>query len=95
MGLKSFGENRLWTVVAMGAAAAAGLAVRKALDAGWQMVQDEAPPENPASRRVGWGEAVAWTVATSVAMGLARLLAQRGAAAGWHQWRGSYPEGMD
>lgn len=95
MSLKTMAERRAWSLVAMGTAAAAGYAARKLLDAGWQFVQDEEPPENPAGRGVGWGQAVAWTVATSVAMGLAQLLAQRGAAAGWRQVRGHYPEELE
>jgi len=59
------------------------------------MVQREEPPENPASRRVGWGPALAWTVATSVAVGVGQLVAERGAAAGWRRARGRYPKGMD
>jgi hypothetical protein len=94
MNLKRFMDDRAWGLVAMGAAALAGLATRKALDAGWQLVQDEEPPENPASRRVGWGQAVLWTVATSAAIGVAQLVARRGAAAGWRKVRGRDPEGM-
>jgi hypothetical protein len=94
MGLRRFVYDRAWGLVAMGAAALAGIATRKALDAGWHLVQDEDPPEDPASRGVGWGQAVLWTVATSAAIGVAQLVARRGAAAGWRKVRGRYPEGM-
>jgi hypothetical protein len=88
-------EDRAWSLVAMASGALAGLAVRQALEAGWQLVQNEEPPENPASRRVGWGSALAWAVATSVAMGVAQVVAQRGAAAGWRKVRGTYPKSLD
>jgi hypothetical protein len=88
-------EERAWRLVALASGALAGLAVRQALEASWQVVQKEDPPENPASRRVGWGSALAWTVATSVAMGVGQLVAQRSAAAGWRKVRGRYPKGLD
>lgn len=88
-------EKRVWSVVALASGALAGVVIRQALTAGWEMVQDEEPPENPAARRVDWGSALAWTVATSVAMGVGQLIAQRGAAAGWKKARGHYPEGLD
>jgi hypothetical protein len=92
---RAVNEERAWSLVAMASGALAGIAVRQALEAGWQLVQGEEPPENPASDRVGWGSALAWTVATSVAMGVAQLVAHRGAAAGWRRVRGSYPKGLD
>jgi hypothetical protein len=95
MSLKTLIEGRAWSLVAMGTAAVAGLLVRKALDSGWRVVQDEEPPDNPASRRVSWGQALAWTVATSVAVSVVQLITQRGAAAGWRSIRGSYPDGLD
>jgi hypothetical protein len=88
-------EKRAWSLVALASGALAGMLMRRALTAGWELVQDEEPPENPAARRVGWGSALAWTVATSAAMGVAQLIAQRGAAAGWRKARGHYPDGLD
>jgi hypothetical protein len=95
MSLKKIAEDRAWGLVAMATAALAGLAVRRALNTGWQLVQEEEPPENPASRHVTWRQALAWTVATSVAVSVVQLVAQRGAAAGWHKVRGRYPEELD
>lgn len=88
-------EERAWSLVALASGALAGMVVRQALTTGWEMVQDEEPPENPAARRVGWGSALAWTVATSVAVSVVQLVAQRGAAAGWRKARGHYPRGLD
>lgn len=91
----AWAERRVWSLVALASGALAGVAIKQALTAGWQMVQDEEPPENPAAHKVDWGSALAWTVATSVAMGVGQLVAQRGAAAGWRMARGEYPEGLD
>jgi hypothetical protein len=88
-------EDRAWQVVALGSGALAGVVMRQALQTGWKLTQHEEPPENPAARKVGWGQALVWTVATSVAMGVAQLVAQRGAAAGWRKVRGRYPKGLD
>jgi hypothetical protein len=95
MDLKKIVEDRAWGLVAMATAALAGLAVRQALNTGWQLVQEEEPPENPASRHVSWRQALAWTVATSVAVSVVQLVAQRGAAAGWNKVQGRYPEELD
>jgi hypothetical protein len=95
MNLKKLAEDRAWSLVAMGAAALAGMAMRKALNQGWRMVQEEEPPENPVSRHVSWRQALAWTVATSVAVSVVQLVAQRAAAAGWHEVRGTYPAELD
>jgi hypothetical protein len=93
--MRRVGERNLWRLVALGSGALAGVAVRQALQRGWRRVKRAAPPENPAARRVRWGDALAWTVATSAAVGVAQLVAERGAAAGWRRVRGRYPEGLD
>lgn len=80
-----------WTLIAAGAALVAGLAARKALEAGWRVSRREPPPENPALADTTWSEALAWTAATSLVVGMARLLAQRGAAAGWRRATGRLP----
>lgn len=89
------GEERAWNLVALAAAGLAGIAARNLLEAGWQRMKDDEPPQNPAARSVDWGDALAWTLASGVAMGVGRLLAQRGAAAGWKKVRGHYPKGLD
>ncbi len=80
-----------WTLIAAAAAVVAGLAARKALDAGWRASRKAPPPENPAMPDTTWTEALAWTAATSLVVGLARLLAQRGAAVGWRRATGRLP----
>lgn len=88
-------ERILWKVAAAGAALAAGVAVRKALTAGWRAARKTDPPTNPASRSTGWADALAWTAATSVAVAVAKLVAERGAAAGWERATGTPPPGVD
>lgn len=89
------GEDRAWHMVALVSAGLAGIAARNLLEAGWERVKHDEPPQNPAARSVTWGDAIAWTLASGVAMGVGRLLAQRGAAAGWKKVRGRYPRGLD
>ena len=89
------GEEKAWNLVALGSATLAAIATRNLLEAGWQQVKEDEPPENPAARSVDWPEALAWTVATGVMVGVARMLAQRGAAAGWKKVRGRYPKGLE
>lgn len=87
-------EEKAWNLVALASATIAGIAMRNGLEAAWERVRNEEPPENPAARSVDWGDALSWTVATGVAVGLARLVAQRGAAAGWKRVKGDYPKGL-
>lgn len=88
-------EERAWQAFVLASAAAAGIAARQLMQAGWKTVRNGEPPENPAARSVDWTDAVSWTVATGVTVGLARLLAERGAAAGWKKVRGHYPKGLE
>jgi hypothetical protein len=92
---RALSEERAWSLVALASGALAVVVVRQGLEAGWQRLRHEDPPQNPAARQVDWGSALAWTVATSVAIGVGRLLAHRGAAEGWRKVRGRYPEGLD
>lgn len=87
-------EERAWDAVSLAAAAVAGIAVRRLLEAGWQQWREEEAPKNPAARSVDWHDALTWTIASGVAVGVARLLARRGLAEGWRRVRGDYPEGM-
>lgn len=84
-------ERILWKAAAAGAALVAGLAVRKALEAGWHAARSTEPPEGPADPSASWGEALGWTVVTAVGMGMAKVVAARGAAAGWHKATGHHP----
>lgn len=88
-------DERVWSIVALGSAALAAIAIRNLLETGWEVVRHEEPPLNPAARSVSWGDALAWTVASGVAVGVGRMLAQRGAAAGWKKMKGHYPKGLD
>lgn len=80
-----------YNILATGAAILAANLVRKGLASGWERINNQVAPENPADPETSWKEALAWSVATGVAVGLARMLAQRGAAAGWHRFMGYNP----
>lgn len=95
MSVLEIGEERGWDILAVGSAALAGIGARQLMQGGWKLVRGDEPPENPASRSVSWGEAVAWTVATGVVVGIMRLLAERGAASGWKRVKGHYPKGLE
>lgn len=87
-------EKIAWKIAAAGAGVVAGLAVRKALTAGWRAARHDEPPTNPAAPDTSWGEALAWTMALAAGMGAAKLVAVRGAAAGWERATGALPPGV-
>ena len=72
----------------------AAAATRYVIKTGWQLTTGREPPQNPASPRVQWGEAIGWAVATGVAASLGRLIAERGSAAGWRHHTGRYPKAV-
>lgn len=84
-------EDTRWMVIGAASAALAGIAVRSALKAGWQLWRDEDPPNNPAAPDVSWKDALAWAGATGAAVAVARVLARRGAVVGWRRVTGRYP----
>ncbi|TWT73783.1 hypothetical protein Pla123a_36770 [Posidoniimonas polymericola] len=67
-------ESVYVTVAALGGA----LLTRRLLEGYWRRHRGSAPPENPASHQVGWGEALAWGVAVGAAVGLSKVLSRRG-----------------
>ena len=87
-------RDRLWGFVATASAVAAAMAVRAALKRGWRAVADEDPPQNPASKDTGWGEALLWTALSGAAAGVARMLAQRASTQGWRRATGDDPPGV-
>ncbi|MBA2529179.1 MAG: DUF4235 domain-containing protein [Euzebyales bacterium] len=88
-------EKTLWKVAATSSAVLAGIAMRKALTAGWRKAKRGTdPPVNPADRQTDWMEALAWAAATGVGVGIARLMATRGVAAGWEKYTGGLPPGL-
>jgi hypothetical protein len=87
-------EEQIWKGVASGAAIAAVVVTRPAIAGLWKATFRREPPGNPASRDVGWGEALAWAFFTGALVGVIRLVAQRGAAGAWKKARGGYPKGL-
>jgi hypothetical protein len=84
-----------WRIVALGFAVPAGIAVRKAMEAGWRKTQHDEPPRNPAAPGTQWSEALAWAVVSGIAVAAARLVAARGAAATWKSLTGKLPPGVE
>lgn len=84
-----------WKIVAMAFAVPTGIAVRKALDAGWQKARHDDPPKNPAAPGTEWSEALLWAAVSGIAVAAARLLAARGAAATWKSLTGKLPPGIE
>lgn len=88
-------RRRLWEAFAFVSGAAAAAACRKAMTSLWRVSRHQDPPENPASRGVGWRDALIWSISLGVGAGVSRLVAARGAAAAWQVATGSRPPGLD
>jgi hypothetical protein len=84
-----------WKVVALAFAVPTGMAVRKALDAGWRKAKHDDPPRNPAAPGTEWSEALIWAAVSGFAVAAARLVAARGAAATWKSLTGKLPPGVE
>lgn len=84
-----------WKIVALAFAVPTGIAMRKALEAGWRAAKHDDPPKNPAAPGTEWSEALMWAAASGVAVATARLVAARGAAATWKSLTGKLPPGVE
>jgi hypothetical protein len=84
-----------WQIVALGFAVPAGIAMRKAIEAGWRKAKHDDPPINPAAPGTAWSEALAWAAVSGIAVAGARLVAARGAAATWKSLTGKLPPGVE
>lgn len=84
-------RDRTWILIAAGAAAVAGIATRKALDASWRKVKKRPPPRYLESPDDAWPQVLAWSAVTGLLVGFSRLLARQGAAVGWKRITGRMP----
>lgn len=84
-----------WRILALGFAVPTGIAMRKAIEAGWRKAKHDDPPKNPAAPGTAWSEALAWAAVSGVAVAAARLVAARGAAATWKSFTGKLPPGVE
>ena len=84
-----------WRIVALAFAVPTGIAMRKALEAGWRKARHDDPPRNPAAPGTQWSEALAWAAVSGVAVAAARMVAARGAAATWKSLTGKLPPGVE
>ena len=87
-------EEQVWNGVANGAAIAAVMVTRPAVERLWTAVFRREPPGNPASRDTTWTDALMWALFTGAIVGVIRLIAQRAAAGAWNKARGDYPQGL-
>lgn len=79
---KNLTNDRIFSIIATGAAVLAGTLVNSALEEGWRKVKKEEPPEDPTSEDVSWSDAITWTVATGVVIGLVNLAVKKGLSKG-------------
>lgn len=84
-----------WRIMALAFAVPTGIAVRKAIEAGWRKTRHDDPPKNPAAPGTQWSEAIAWAAVSGLAVAAARLVAARGAAATWKSLTGKLPPGVE
>lgn len=88
-------SSLLWKLLGLGFAIPAGIAARKALDAGWERARGSTPPKNPAAPGTDWLEALAWATVSGLIIAFARLVAARGAAATYKSLTGKLPPGLE
>lgn len=84
-------HKKRYALVSMGAASAAGFAVRGALRTAWKATTDREPPEDPSSPEVEWREALLWALVSAGFVALGRTIAQRAAGAGYRAMTGELP----
>lgn len=84
-----------WKIVALSFAVPAGIATRRAIEAGWRKAKHDDPPKNPAAPGTEWSEALMWAAVSGIAVAAARLVAARGAAATWKSLTGKLPPGVE
>jgi hypothetical protein len=84
-------QRRLWYLATLAAGAGSALLVRQAASRVWRVARHEEPPQHPADRGVGWGDAMIWAISVAVGAAVARVVAERGAAAAWTAATGSPP----
>src|SRR5205085_2364449 len=84
-------QKVLWFAVGASSAMLAGAVVERSLKAGWKAATSKEPPDDPASLKTEWKDALLWTTLSAVAVGVAQLTAKRGAALGWRQVTGKRP----
>ena len=83
----------LWLLLSAASAAAAGLATRKLVNAGWHLATGrEVPPEDD-EHETSLPEALAWAAGVGAAAGVARVVSRRSAAKVWEKTTGEQPPG--
>ncbi len=84
-------HSKRYALLSMGAASAAGFAVRGALRSAWRATTDRDPPQDPSSPGVEWREALLWALISAGFVALGRTIAQRAVGAGYRAVTGELP----
>lgn len=70
-------KRLLWSALTYTAAVGAGMLAHQAARTTYRKRTGSEPPENPARRDTGWGQALLWGVASGALVGVARVVGQR------------------
>lgn len=81
-------EETFWSLLGSAAAVGAGIMARNAARKAYEKQFDEAPPENPAERDVGWRQALLWGACTGALVGAARVVGLRAEAEAEYRAKG-------
>jgi hypothetical protein len=73
-------EDQLKKYLVSGLTMLSAIVVRRLIEYVWQATTNEAPPKNPASRKVGWQEAFLFTILTGLLVSITKLLIRRNVA---------------
>ncbi|HEY8399954.1 MAG TPA: DUF4235 domain-containing protein [Cytophagaceae bacterium] len=82
------GSNRnalLQLYIINGATIISELAVRQGLKKAWRLFKKTPPPQDTASYKTPWKEAIIWTALYSLTAGMAGLIGRRLARIGWNK----------
>lgn len=84
-----------YRVIGLAFAVPSGIAVKKALDAGWRRSRGSEPPRDPKALDVHWLEALAWAALSAVVIAGAEIASTRGAAVAYRALTGRPAPGTE
>lgn len=86
---RNSGIGKTENMMAFGAAIAATILARNALQASWKFALDREPPKNPTSSEVDWRDALLWGAISGACVGMVRIASRRASSSVYRSWR--YP----
>lgn len=84
-----------YRLIGLAFAIPSGMAVKKALDAGWRRSRGSDPPRDPKALDVHWLEALAWAGVSAVVIAGAEIASTRGAARAYRALTGRPAPGTE